>query len=152
MANPLKKAWREVLRPMYQRPRSLQVAALCYRGKGKSREVLLITSRGTGRWILPKGWLIDGLNGAASAAREAWEEAGVKPAKIREDAIGSFDYDKRLDSGLPLPIETQVYAVKVDKLAKSYPEVGQRRRKWVSPSEAARLVQEPKLKALLKAV
>ena len=54
-----------------------QFAALCYRIKSNKVQVLLVTTRRTGRWILPKGWPIDGLTPQKSAAREAWEEAGV---------------------------------------------------------------------------
>lgn len=71
--------------------------------------MLLITSRDTGRWILPKGWPIDGLDGAGAALQEAWEEAGVTKADIRSDPMGIFDYDKGLGEGLTVPVTTQVY-------------------------------------------
>ena len=67
---------RDVVGPMFRRPRSLQVAALCHRRtKAGQKEVLLVTSRGTGRWILPKGWPMRGKSDAQAAAQEAWEEA-----------------------------------------------------------------------------
>ena len=56
MVNILKKAWEEVVQPMVRRPNRVQVAAICYQGKGADRKVLMITSRETKRWILPKGW------------------------------------------------------------------------------------------------
>ncbi|MEN9850080.1 MAG: hypothetical protein RL128_243, partial [Pseudomonadota bacterium] len=55
-----------------------QYGALCWRMHRGKVEVLLITSRDTGRWVIPKGWPIDGLAPAQTAAREAWEEAGVE--------------------------------------------------------------------------
>ena len=85
MVGFIKKAWSEVLHPMLQRPKRLQVAALCYRRDGDSKEVLLVTSRGTGRWILPKGWPIDGLDAGEAALQEAWEEAGVRKGALIED-------------------------------------------------------------------
>lgn len=144
------KAWDEVLRPLIKRPNKFQVAALCYRGSGKKKEVLLITSRGSGRWILPKGWPMEGKSAAEAARIEAWEEAGVQPAKVAKHALGSFEYTKDRDEGLPLPCDTYVYPVKVEKLARNYPEAGERKRKWVAPGVAADLVDDPGLKDLLR--
>ena len=90
--------------PMWQRPKRLQVAALCYRETPKGKQVLLITSRDTGRWIVPKGWPVDGLDGAEAALQEAWEEAGVSKADIESAPMGYYDYNKRLDHGLTTPV------------------------------------------------
>lgn len=149
MVNFLKMAWSEVVQPMVQRPRHVQVGAICLTGEGEDRRVLMITSRETKRWIVPKGWPIDGLDESASAEQEAWEEAGVKAANVRGAPIGAFHYDKLLDSGQPLPCEVQVFRVDVDHLDKIYPEAGERSRKWVTPAEAANMVQEPGLKEIL---
>lgn len=149
---PLKDTWRNIVRPLYQRPKQIQVAALCFRGEGDKRRVLLVTSRDTGRWIVPKGWLIKGLDAKGAAVQEAWEEAGVKPAKVSKTAIGTYDYDKRLKGGLPVPVEAQVYAIEVGDVANDYPEARERVRKWVSPEEAADMVHEPGLQDLLRAV
>ena len=131
--------------------RQTQVAALCLRENDEgSREVLLITSRGTGRWIVPKGWEIDGLSPSEAALQEAWEEAGVKGSATSDQPIGFFDYDKWLDEDTNAPIQAQVFKISVEKLARKYPESGQRRRKWFSPEKAARKVQEPQLQKLLK--
>ncbi len=129
--------------------RKEQVAALCYKTVAGKRQVLLITSRGTGRWIVPKGWPISGKDGPQSALQEAWEEAGVKKADILEEPVGYYDYDKGLDNGDSIPIEAQVYLVHVRHLKKKYPEVDERDRAWFSPREAAELVDEPDLKEIL---
>ena len=71
MTDAFKKAWEELVLPILQRPKRLQVAALCYRQKGADKKVLLVTSRGTGRWIIPKGWPMDDLPPAKAAAVEA---------------------------------------------------------------------------------
>lgn len=152
MNRPIRTAWRDVLRPLYRRPRELQVAALCYRGSGASRRVLLITSRRTRRWILPKGWLIDGLDAAGSAAREAWEEAGVTPAGGAPRAVGTFEYMKRLRDGLEIPVETRVFKIEVAGLADRFPEAGERRRLWVDAEKAADMVAEPGLRDILRAL
>ena len=69
------------------RPERHQVAALCWRmGQGGAVEILLVTSRDTGRWVIPKGWPMDGKSASAAAAREAWEEAGVK-GTVRPESI-----------------------------------------------------------------
>ncbi len=138
-----------MIRPMWQRPKMIQVAALCYRETPEGKQVLLITSRDTGRWIVPKGWPIDGLDGAGSALQEAWEEAGVSKADIETDPIGCYDYDKRLSDGLATPVVAQVYLTRVKNIKDDYPEVGQRKRRWFSPDAAAKLVQEQELKEIL---
>lgn len=150
MKEPILKAWETVVKPLILRPRQEQVAALCVRQKEAKKEVLLVTSRGSGRWIVPKGWPIDGLNDADSALREAWEEAGVKDGKVSGEPVGQYTYDKFLGGGLAQPVVTNVYRVEVGKLAKKYPESKQRKRRWVSPAEAANLVTEPELKAILR--
>lgn len=150
MTNGLKKAWAEMVQPLLKRPPELQVAALCYRESDTGKEVLLITSRGTGRWIVPKGWPMEGMTAEEAAVREAWEEAGVLECDIEESPAGAFGYDKHLDEGYDAPVEAQVFLLRVAKLADSYPEAHERDRKWVSPSDAANMVQEPGLKALLE--
>jgi 8-oxo-dGTP pyrophosphatase MutT (NUDIX family) len=126
------------------------VAALCCRGAGDETEVLLITSRGTGRWIIPKGWPISGLDAREAALREAWEEAGVARGVAAGEALGSYTYDKMLDGGLALPVETLVFPVRVEEMAADFPEAHQRRRAWVSPREAANMVKEPGLQSILR--
>lgn len=146
----LKYAWEEYLSPLIRRPRRAQVAALCYRGKGKDKEVLLITSRGTGRWILPKGWPMADKPAPQAAAQEAWEEAGVKKAKLNETPIGAFSYDKELDDGAVAACEATVFPLKVKELTDEFPEADERNRRWVRPEDAAKMVTEPGLKRLLR--
>ncbi|MGB7241214.1 MAG: NUDIX hydrolase [Sulfitobacter sp.] len=129
-----------------------QVAAVCYRQTKAGKQVLLITSRDTGRWIVPKGWPIKGLDDSGSALQEAWEEAGVSQAQIDPCPIGQYDYDKGMPNGQSKPIETQVFLAKVHDIAKKYPEEGQRTRKWFTPEAAAKLVREPDLKSILRKV
>lgn len=155
MTNSMRKAWDEVFSPLLRRPKRLQVAALCYTQVGRKKKVLLITSRHTGRWIVPKGWPIDGMNAPEAALQEAWEEAGVRDGHIDETPLGQFEYEKRLDSGASAQVETLVYAVELDNaldLEDSFPEAGERDRKWVSPDEAIEMVQEDGLKAILRQI
>lgn len=126
----------------------LQYGALCYRFDGDTPLVLLITSRGTGRWILPKGWPIPGLDGAATAAREAWEEAGVV-GRVSPVPLGAYHYVKLLDKRREVPCKVEVYPLCVARLEDEYPETGQRQRVWFAATEAARKVDEPELKQLL---
>lgn len=153
MLNEFKKAFAGVVagvvQPLISRPAHMQVAAACLRDGKAGREVLLITSRGTGRWVLPKGWPMDGKKNHQAALQEAWEEAGVKRAKVTPVALGVFSYDKILDGGLPLPVQCYVYAAEVEKLSDDYPEVDERKRRWVPVAKAATMVQEPELQALL---
>ena len=100
---------------------------------------------------MPKGWPIDGLDAPAAAAQEAWEEAGVRPASIKPRAVGRFDYMKRLNEGLEIPVEAKVYKIKVADLAETFPEAGTRERRWVTANDAANMVAEPGLREILKA-
>lgn len=152
MKEGLKKAWTGMVQPMIARPRLLQVAGLCLRGTGKNRKVLMITSRGTGRWIIPKGWPIAGKSGPEAALTEAWEEAGVKKAEADPSPIGSYFYDKVMDSGVPVPVDVHVYLLHVEKLVDDYPETAERKRKWMRPRQAAKLVAEPELRVLLNSL
>lgn len=150
MLKVLAKIWGYTLAPMLQRPRRLQVAALCHRSDGDDTEVLLVTSRGTGRWIIPKGWPIRGLNASQAALQEAWEEAGVRNSKAAEAPIGTYTYDKRQNTGWDMPVETLVYSVAVNELSDTFPEAHERKRKWVKSSDAADMVAEPELQMILR--
>lgn len=126
----------------------IQFAALCWRANNGKPEVLLITSRRTNRWIVPKGWPQTGMTPGEGALTEAWEEAGVK-GKVFDRSLGLFSYAKKVEDGI-LPCVAMVYPVKVTKLAKEFPEAGQRKREWFSPKKAATLVQEPELAMILR--
>lgn len=128
---------------------AMQYAALCYRRGGKGKiEVLLITSRDTGRWVIPKGWPIPGSDAPGGAAQEAWEEAGVK-GTVAGPCIGLYSYDKVADGGRLMPTVVAVFPIRVAKLAGRWPEKGDRKRKWFSPAKAATKVAEPELAALI---
>lgn len=127
---------------------ALQVAALCL--DPPTGRVLMITSRGTRRWILPKGWPMPGRSLSEAALQEAWEEAGVRAAS--GSAIGTYRYDKVQSGGYAVPILVHVFLCHVDSLADDFPEQGRRDRRWMDPAEAAGLVAEPDLAALLRAL
>lgn len=126
-----------------------QFAALCYRIKGNKVQILLVTTRRTGRWIVPKGWPMDGLAPQKTAAQEAWEEAGVV-GQADGRPLGLFSYTKVLDEDETLPCVAMVYAVKVKSLERDFPEKGQRKRKWFSRKQAAKMVGEPELARILR--
>ena len=129
--------------------KAVQVGALCTRKVHGKRQVLLITSRRTRRWIIPKGWQMAGISDGEAAAIEAWEEAGVAEAKVSKKPFGKYTYDKDLDNGVEVPVKVKVYKLKVRKMKRNFPERHERRQMWVSPKRAAKLVREPKLKKLL---
>ncbi len=134
---------------MFRRPPRQQYAALCYRVKKKTNEleVLLMTSRDTGRWVIPKGWPMSGKCSYEVAAREAFEEAGVRGTAEME-AIGSYSYPKMMKDGLKVTCQVQVYVLEVYELAKNFKEKGERTIEWVSCDEAVKRVQEPELRNL----
>lgn len=124
----------------------MQVGAVC-RSKSTGK-VLLITSRGTGRWIIPKGWPMEGRSLADAAVQEAWEEGGVKGV-IAAQELGRYHYDKAQDSGFSVPVEVRVFLIEVDELFQDFPECDERQRHWYHPSEVAGLVDEPGLSEIL---
>ncbi len=125
-----------------------QIAALVYRVKNGKLQVLLITSRNSGRWIIPKGWPMEGETPANAAATEAWEEAGVK-GKTYDRCLGVYSYFKVREKSRDLPCLVLVYPIKAKKLATEFPEYKQRRRKWFSAKKAAKLVREKELAHML---
>ncbi len=125
-----------------------QFAALCFRIKRGKTQILLVTSRRTRRWIVPKGWPMEGRTPAEAALQEAWEEAGVT-GRAAGPCVGVYSYAKDVGSMDDLPCLAMLYPVEVKSLAKVYPESGQRRRRWVSAKKAAQLLTERELIRLI---
>ncbi|MFY9968824.1 MAG: NUDIX hydrolase [Roseiarcus sp.] len=130
----------------------IQYAALPYRfTPAAALEILLVTTRTSKRWIIPKGWPIKGLKPAKSAAREAFEEAGVR-GRVAMKSIGLFNYDKLLaENGIPVNCEVRVFPLLVKRQSEAWPEFEQRRIQWVEPARAVALIKEPGLKKLVAA-
>ena len=130
-------------------PSRLQAAALPWRIAASGEiEVLLVTSRGTGRWVLPKGWPEGAEELFDAAAREASEEAGVRGI-VSSIEIGSYFYSKVLAGGVEKRCQVPLFPLEVTQEAERWPERRERERRWFSPSEAARLVAEPDLAELI---
>jgi 8-oxo-dGTP pyrophosphatase MutT (NUDIX family) len=110
--------------------------------------LLLVTSRETQRWVVPKGWPMESLKPHEAAAREAFEEAGIV-GKAKKRAIGAYQYWKRLESSFTL-CRVEVFPLLVERLEKSWPEQKQRDRRWFELEDAALLVDEPGLEALIR--
>jgi 8-oxo-dGTP pyrophosphatase MutT (NUDIX family) len=149
MSSIFQRVWFEYLQPLIGRPDRFQVAALCYRWKGETLEVLLIRSLHTRRWILPKGWPMKGRDAAEAAAAEAWEEAGAIVSRLDRSPVGTYRYKKVLRGGPEAPCETMVFPMEVTALAEEFPQQDRRERTWVTRDEAAAAVDEPGLKELL---
>ncbi|WP_417726090.1 NUDIX hydrolase [Roseovarius sp.] len=126
-----------------------QFAALCFRMVRNKPEILLITSRGSGRWILPKGWPAPDRTPAEMALREAWEEAGVQ-GRVYDTCLGLYSYAKTIGNDRDLPCVGLVYPVRVKSQTAHFPEAGQRRLKWFRPKKAAAQVREPELTAIIR--
>jgi 8-oxo-dGTP pyrophosphatase MutT (NUDIX family) len=124
-----------------------QVAALVWRPAPDGLDVLLITSRNTRRWVVPKGWPIDGLSPEAAAAQEAFEEAG---AIVGEgESLGSYRYDKIMKDGTLFACVVAVFALPVVRLLDEWPEKEQRTRRWYGARAAAVRVAESDLAQLM---
>lgn len=131
---------------MLRRPPRMQYAALCYRfRKDNTLEILLITSRDTGRWVIPKGWPMKGKRAHEAAAREAYEEAGVK-GTCQRFPFGHYFYKKRLNHGLKISCRVQLHPLEVARMRGKFPEKGERKLAWFDYREAAKRVAEPSLR------
>jgi 8-oxo-dGTP pyrophosphatase MutT (NUDIX family) len=137
-------------RPKDHRPARIQHGALPYRFDSEAGvEVLLVTSRGTRQWIIPKGWPIKGFRPAKTAAREAYEEAGIR-GRVAGRPLGRYVYEKRIEERTTsFPCEVQVFPLLVKRQLKKWPECKQRTVRWFSPVEAATLVKDNNLRHLI---
>ena len=115
---------------------------------GKQPLILLITSRETGRWIVPKGRPERNRKAWQVAAQEAYEEAGVL-GRVSTKSVGAYPSIKRLRSGATVPCTVRLFLMEVDQELDDWPERSQRQRRWVSAIEAEQLVSEPNLAKLL---
>jgi 8-oxo-dGTP pyrophosphatase MutT (NUDIX family) len=129
-----------------------QYAALPWRRRADAAiEIMLLTSRDTGRWVIPKGWPVRGLSPAQSAAQEAREEGGLV-GQVAERSIGRYHYNKRLSNGSSVMCAVEVFALEVDKQLRSWPERNERRTQWFALQEAAGAVDEQELADLIRAL
>jgi 8-oxo-dGTP pyrophosphatase MutT (NUDIX family) len=117
------------------------------RSAGGGAEILLITSRETRRWVVPRGNAIAGLRDYESAAQEAYEEAGIRGG-VERSALGTYRYDKRRHGSL-VAAEVQLFRMLVTEEAAEWPERGERERRWFEPKDAAAAVAEPDLAQLI---
>lgn len=130
-------------------PTAEQIAALPIRwDKNGDLRVLMVTSRDRGRWIMPKGWLMDGKKPWNAAKIEALEEAGAV-GEISDQPIGAYHYVKRIDRKTRMKCHVTVYPMIVEKLKNRWKEKKQRKRHWFSPKKASKLVEEEELARLL---
>lgn len=111
--------------------------------------LLLVTSRRTRRWVIPKGHIEPGLTAAASAAKEALEEAGVS-GTIGRVGLGTFDYDKMQADGAVRRLRVRVYPLEVAEEHEHWDEQALRDRAWFTPQEAVAATDEPELHAIIE--
>lgn len=125
-----------------------QVAAIPYRVSHDGRvEIMLVTSNTTRRFIVPKGWPVKRKSGREAAVQEAREEAGVLGTASKKP-LGAYSYWKRLSDGF-VNVNVKVYLLAVEEALSDWDEAGKRERAWLSPAEAASLIDEPELAALV---
>ncbi|MEQ1956868.1 NUDIX hydrolase [Mesorhizobium sp. CN2-181] len=121
-----------------------QIGALPFRRDAKGAiQFLLVTSRGTRRFVIPKGWRMRKLSDREAAAKEAMQEAGVLGTTASKP-IGRYFYWKRLKKFF-VPITVAVYPLEVNEEMSTWREQQERLREWVTAGEAMTLVDEPEL-------
>ena len=127
----------------------IQYAALPFRLEGRQVQILLITSRGTRRWVIPKGWPMRGLKPQEAAATEAAEEAGVV-GEIDPRPLGSYRYEKQFKADRTAAVQVIVFPFRVRAQAEDWKEQHQRQSAWFPYQKAAGLVAEPSLRHLIR--
>lgn len=143
------KAVAAMLRKATKAGSRIQFAALPYRMYKGKPEILLITSRGTQQWLLPKGWPMEDLKPHKAAAQEAWEEAGVR-GKPSKHCVGIYTYRKSRGPHRGKKFTVLVFPLEVAKSTEKFPERGQRRRKWLSPKKASKRIIMPDLAKIVR--
>lgn len=128
-----------------------QYAAVPWRMRGGFLEVMLVTSRRRGRWIVPKGWRVKGRSPSESAEREAFEEAGVI-GHVGTEPIGSYHYSWPGEDGSRELRHVTVFGLHVLGTLVDWPEKGQRKRMWWPLDAACEAVAEPGLAELLRSL
>ena len=125
-----------------------QYAALPWRWAENHLEILLVTTLSTRRWVVPKGWPIEGRTPSECAAQEAFEEAGVVGATALRP-VGSFSYVKHRKTGELIPCRVAVFALEVEQQRRTWPEKTVRETCWCSVDEALARVSDQGLKRLI---
>ncbi len=125
-----------------------QYAALPWR-ENHSLEIMLISSRETRRWIIPKGWPMPELLPHETAMREAFEEAGIE-GEIEAQAIGSYRYLKRLRGRKAVTCIVDIFPMRVSAQVSDWPERHERTTQWFTPEQAAATVSEPDLASIIR--
>jgi 8-oxo-dGTP pyrophosphatase MutT (NUDIX family) len=125
-----------------------QYAALPWRWVDGHLEILLITTLTSKRWVVPKGWPIEGRTPSDCAAQEAFEEAGVI-GTMASKSVGSFDYRKRRKTGEEIPCHVAVFDLEVERQRRAWPEKAVRQTCWCTVEEAMARVSDPGLKRLI---
>jgi 8-oxo-dGTP pyrophosphatase MutT (NUDIX family) len=126
-----------------------QVAALPVRNDAQGQlRVMLMTSRGTRRLIVPKGWPMKGRKDYRAAAIEAQQEAGLV-GRIHRKPIGAYVYWKRRPDAFQL-IRAKVFLLEVDRQLPVWPEQLQREFQWMQIDDAADLVDDPGLSLIIR--
>lgn len=126
----------------------VQYGALPWRRTPDGLQILLITTRNTHRWIVPKGWPQTGRSAQECAAQEAYEEAGVSGA-VSSQPIGVFNYKKQMKSGQMITCRIRIYGMEVSDIAGDWPEKSARETKWCRLSEALTLVEDLGLRRII---
>lgn len=126
-----------------------QYAALPWR-RAETVEIMLVSSRETRRWVLPKGWPMKGRKPHDAAAQEALEEAGIE-GRIAKSPVGVYRYIKRMKNGSAQPCQVTVFPFEVLRERATWPEQDERIRRWFPADEAADAVDEPDLAEVIRA-
>lgn len=131
-------------------PKTQQIAALPWRRGINGVEILLVTTRTTKRWVIPKGWTMDGKADHEAAAIEAYEEAGVR-GDVEPTPLGNYGYLKVLREGKARHVNVLVYAMRVRELLDDWPEREERQRQWFDQAQALAMIGEPELLPIVAA-
>jgi 8-oxo-dGTP pyrophosphatase MutT (NUDIX family) len=129
-------------------PVNVQYAALPWRRAKGAFEFLLITTSNTRRWIVPKGWPVEGISASECAEQEALEEAGIE-GEVASEPLGSFRHHKERRSGEAVLCTVYVFPMEVTRQRQSWPEKNIRETRWCSVEDALARIKDPGLRRLI---
>jgi len=137
-------------RPLMARKPEKQVGAVPWRKRRGRLEILLVTSRETQRWVIPKGGVMPQLVDMNAARQEAFEEAGIA-GRMQRETVGTYTYRKQTGDGPIMHYAVKVFLLEVQHEFGTWPEKRERTRRWFSVEEAMARIGEPGLRRIIRA-
>jgi 8-oxo-dGTP pyrophosphatase MutT (NUDIX family) len=121
----------------------LRVGALAVRSHKGRLQVAIVTTRGSGRWIIPKGRRERGMEDHEVAALEAFEEAGVITSHSAHEPLQVCLKGRR-------KTHLMIHVLHIDRLLTRWPERRERHRRLVELEDLRKWIQSRRLRRAVR--